>query len=653
MSLFQNSTLLLLLGLAIPLLIGLAVAILGGSMAFRWKWVVLVALVLLCAVIGVNLAALADRGFAPLLWMRGWILPHESTGAIGVGILQDGTGLVITGLCSVFGIIFLLGLRESGSVRIERVAGSVGVAVAGIGLAWNSLTPWLSIAGIAWTVFAGLLMLSSQWDTESESVFAARFGWERLWGVAIAVAGMAALASSRNGLSWTSSSPGATWSDSSSSPFGNPFETAAAATVMAGLFALTRARLEQKTAAGSSSDYYSAKVLVTQLFPAVAAFGAIFRFEPNLRAFGVFPVFGWVALFSAFLNVISGLFQAEWKASFSQWISGAFGLLVAALAFSTPVAAMAMLIGFVSSAVVLVLCFSALEAGGSQSHSNRKRAVWAKAGCVAAALMGSGMIGFVSAGGVLRWLIHANQIPGAVPVSAFCYFGFVVLVWRNSWAALRSRQATQASWIAVLSPWLLIVLTLGVFWMGTASGGMIYGSPDQILVSVLGLFYKGGESDLQEYSVYSSASIIFGVLLVLGWISSFWLSGRKQDLWMQASRKVPRASAFITSGFGVDFVMLRLRTAVNWLGVKTEQTMGNRLWNRWLSGALGVSVRTGGRLVARWEATPYWKTGAALDSAFAVPSKLLQIIQNGDVQWYLFFGLGIGAAIILHFLRST
>jgi hypothetical protein len=47
----------------------------------------------------------------------------------------------------------------------------------------------------------------------------------------------------------------------------------------------------------------------------------------------------------------------------------------------------------------------------------------------------------------------------------------------------------------------------------------------------------------------------------------------------------------------------------------------------------------------------YEKSGSALRRGVEIPGKLLQLVQNGDVQWYLFFAMSCALAILIHFLR--
>jgi hypothetical protein len=40
-----------------------------------------------------------------------------------------------------------------------------------------------------------------------------------------------------------------------------------------------------------------------------------------------------------------------------------------------------------------------------------------------------------------------------------------------------------------------------------------------------------------------------------------------------------------------------------------------------------------------------------LRNGIDIPAKALQLLQNGDVQWYLLFALASGIAIFFHFLK--
>ena len=62
------------------------------------------------------------------------------------------------------------------------------------------------------------------------------------------------------------------------------------------------------------------------------------------------------------------------------------------------------------------------------------------------------------------------------------------------------------------------------------------------------------------------------------------------------------------------------------------------------------------RFPARWldiaDREIYAREESLLRKWVEVPAKALQLIQNGDLQWYLVFGIGMMIALLVHFVRA-
>lgn len=402
-----------------------------------------------------------------------------------------------------------------------------------------------------------------------------------------------------------------------------------------------------------SDTHCPARIVITQVFPAWAVFALLLRLEPQLREVGVFPDLGWVGLASSVLAAAAGLFSNHWRLSLGAWVSAGFSLVVAVLAFAGPAPAFCLAIGVGLGASALASFAAALEEGGPASNTGRKRALWAKTGCALAAAAGTGVVGFVSAGGS----VHAMSITWSQPVlagvGATVFFLFVFLGWKVACQAIAIKSNTQAPWAVVLSPYLLIILALGATWTGTLSGGAIPGNPDRIFHSLLTLLLGPNGEAWGDDAAIGPASGVYWLIVVLAAGSAFWTAGRRPDFWPGVTRSVPRLSAFVTSGYRVDALIERIRDGLVWAGSMSVRFFDRNVWESWVPGLLGRGARKGAAVVAIADLRISRGIGGMLKRWVETPSKALQLVQNGDVQWYLFFAVGSGIAILAHFMMKT
>ncbi len=401
-----------------------------------------------------------------------------------------------------------------------------------------------------------------------------------------------------------------------------------------------------------SEGQLEARVLFAQVFPAWAAFAVLLRLEPQLRAIGVFPVFGWVAIGSAVLSVFTGLLQKDWRLGVGVWASVGFALSVGALSFSGQPAGLALLIGTGLAATALMLFGRALQLPGGTLATHRKRAIWAKVGLVISAAAASGMIGFISCTGGLQWLssgLAADLTEGAL--FALVFFLSALLVWRQAWAAVKSFKSTGAGWLSVLMPFLIIILSLGIIWTGSLAGGALQGGVDQVASgSALDFFFKKKVLDLPG-ETFGPASWLYWGAFVLALVTAYWTSAGKQDSWLRLHHGMPRTSAFIGGGYGIDTVTSKALNGVIWMGRGIRQVVDARIWGDWLPTGFTSAIRWTARNVNRSDSWLSSHLALVVRKSADGPAKLLQLIQSGDVQWYLFFAVGCGIAMLLHFLR--
>jgi hypothetical protein len=578
------------------------------------------------------------------IWGRGWIGQHDLPGAITVGILEDSLGLVLSGFVAVLTLCFL-GFTEliSSENRPNRVYVGGLLSVAGVSLAWLSSTPWLSLLGVGISTLSGFVALGTLSNEESAEKIS-QFGRERTFGLVLAVLGAAVLAGQRIAL---------TLDHGFSLPaqnLGSFFDWAGGALLVLGLYLHLQPFPFLGWLAESSEEPSAASILINQVFPAVGAFAILIRFEPELRSIGLLPIVGGYALVSSFLAVCSGLAQSGWKKPLSLWVSASFSMAFAALCWAGPSAAVLILIA-ASIAGLGLACLGRMKDLGFRSGA-------VQTAIIMMALAAGGLPGFVGLGGYIRLLVFSASDPARVSAAAVVLLGVFLLLWKVSWAILRTTEKVESpeKKTAIIPAYVLVILALGVLWTGALSGGVVPHDPDHVMPSWLNLsMTQAFGSSPADWADDAGANLgvgLYGAIAALAAILSFWLCGRQDDLWLGLFGKSEKVSAFFRSGYRLDRTGAKFVRVLNLSGGWIESFVGERLGARWIPQALAASVRVPAVWLDRVNVRVHEQSGTALQRAIEVPGKLLQLIQNGNVQWYLFFALSCTFAILIHFLRA-
>jgi hypothetical protein len=107
----------------------------------------------------------------------------------------------------------------------------------------------------------------------------------------------------------------------------------------------------------------------------------------------------------------------------------------------------------------------------------------------------------------------------------------------------------------------------------------------------------------------------------------------------------------VSSGFGIDVLFTKIAVSIAWAGKAIEENVDQRVWQSWVPRGLrwaAVTLSTGAAFADRWIVRALDR---GVERATDVPAKVLQLIQSGDVQWYVLFGIGSVVAMLIHFLR--
>ena len=582
------------------------------------------------------------------IWGRGWIGPRDQNGAITIGILEDSLGLTVAIAGTILGALLSLNRRLiQKENHPERIYAGVLMSVAGVAVSWLALTPWLAILGLTLTTLGGAAALGAQRDPEVTS----RFGQERMWGFVFTFLGAAVLGGGRHALSLDR---GFSLGAGGLPPV---FDSIGSSFLVLGVYLYLQPFPFFGWLAREPKISSAASLVMTQLFAAMGCFGLVIRFETELRSLGVFSYFEWIALVSALLAAICGIAQENWKTALPLWVSAAMSFAFADLCFSGGLSAFTILMGIVISAAALSFIACSQEWG-----TLGKDAPWLRALLFAAMAPGMGMIGFVSCGGYVRMMTLAGQDP--VHAASFLFVLIIInfLLWKCAFSILSKRMERKKiapdieheehrdSMIPVASAGLLLILSLGLLWSGTITGGALPHDPDRVFSSWFGVLFGSSATEWGDDSTVAVGEGLFWAGVILPGLFSFWLFGRG-DRVIKSLRGSPGLYRFLQTGYGIDHAGEWMDIAFRRTGKFLEYWISEKISITWLPAKLQRALNATAHRIARVDQRVYLRGGMLFRQWFEAPAKTFQLILNGDLQWYLFFAIGSIVAILIHFLR--
>jgi hypothetical protein len=216
----------------------------------------------------------------------------------------------------------------------------------------------------------------------------------------------------------------------------------------------------------------------------------------------------------------------------------------------------------------------------------------------------------------------------------------------------RIQNGADVPWLVILSAYVCILLSLGVVWTGTITGGLLLGDPDHLIHSLFSEFFGPKATELSNAADFITASSIYWGSLVVALATAYWTSGRMEDRWLTLAGVIPRTSQFIASGYGIDSMMNRLNQGLVWFGKSAESLIDIKIWADWMPKMLSTGVGTASKTISNLDEKISASLAAVLKKLVETPARFLQLIQTGDLRWYLFFSLVSGFALLLHFLRT-
>jgi hypothetical protein len=632
----------ILLALSLLLVAGFVCMVLGRKLPRQGDWLASLGLIAVLALSCFGLTRHLASGTPSALWRAGWVWPRRESGALHIGLLGDSLAFAFAAVISICGFVLISDRPTLRSQRHpERFYAAVSFGACGAALAWFSLSAWLAFIGIAIAAVAGFISLGSHWNTESEATLATRFAGESVFGLGLAVLGAFILTSHDNLLVWSDAiTP---WKDAPITVVGSSF-------LLVGLFLQFHSFPLLGWSGLAAGTPAPTKVLLTQVFPGMAAFAILARLEPQIRVTGILPVAGWFAITAAALSALTGILQADWRLSLNTWTGTGFSIALAALCFAGAPAGTQLMLAVGLSAFSVALFANALELGGASSISNHKRALWCKIGAFASSAMGAGMLGFISASGSAQAIALCSESVGGGIVFALSFFLYALLAWKTVWIISDLKNNSEAPWVSILPALIIPLLALSLLWTGALVGGVFPGRGDVVFTSTLADYFanaaRNPEADLQ-----SLAPWLHLIALVLAILIAYWTVGRKNNAWESFNKSFPRLATFIRRGYGIDFLSAHLARGARWTGDQLVAGVDRKLWDVWVPGGASFVITRVSALFSKSDGYVSEKLAATVRRTVDVPSKFLQLLQSGDLQWYILFAVGSGVAILLHFLR--
>ncbi|MCM2322535.1 MAG: hypothetical protein NDJ90_04665, partial [Oligoflexia bacterium] len=93
-------------------------------------------------------------------------------------------------------------------------------------------------------------------------------------------------------------------------------------------------------------------------------------------------------------------------------------------------------------------------------------------------------------------------------------------------------------------------------------------------------------------------------------------------------------------------------TALALLGEGVVGAIDVKAWREWLPRGIARAIERVAAAAAFVDSLLSARLRTGLAKAVELPARGLQLLQNGDVQWYLFFAIGSGVVMLVYYLRN-
>ncbi|MGE4107419.1 MAG: hypothetical protein AB7F66_09425 [Bacteriovoracia bacterium] len=611
----------------------------GGRLAFvRWGFGIVAALTF-----GLNVRAFLLlwenlREGGSLSWMRGWIDPTSSPVGIQVGFAYDvvGQSWILLGILLTV-LTFVISGESAKPTR--KLATALLCGAIGSGIAWQSSTPWMTLIGVAGCVLAAGLALVATASEESET-FPVRQLSEPVLGIFVVAVGAGVLVHA--GASLRYDVYGA-WPQLGSVEFG-------ATLLVLGAYLLLRGFPWLNWIAATPEALVLPRTLVCQVFLASSAFCLLYRLEPHLREVGILPVLGYVGAASGMISALVAGFQENAKRGLACWLNAAQCGSLTALAF---VGAGAGFMVFVSATLGALVLFALLfgdERGKPKETKAASGSVMNKVAAVFAVGAALGLPGWVGTLGAVPLLGALWENPPALATAVILYLALGFSFFRILLASWRRLSTPLMHWSLNVFVWLALVSVLTLTWSGTLTGDLLRDGSDRLFQFSL-LEYPKELIDARHLTLDSVQRIVPTQLaaVLAGLLIAYWM----RNVFAKWEKKRPPFYRFVAQGFFVDEGVGKAWNSIARASIALDAVFARRLWQKKMADFAGKSLEHTARGFAKIDRVSAKSIDWVLKQSMIVPAKVVQVVQNGDLQWYLLLVLFFVVALLGHFYLGT
>ncbi|MEK7399911.1 MAG: hypothetical protein AAB116_23455 [Candidatus Poribacteria bacterium] len=586
-------------------------------------WLVATGGLILLTVVILNLSSFFYSGNFFREWLVKWVaVGGDELGVMKLGFYQGPLAIMMAILPLAF-----LGAASIESSSFKKYIPVCLISYVGVLLAWGSITPWLAFFGFVMTILGGTLSYVFDWKNDKDAKSVSRLGWQLVSVLFLVWLSVTVLIQNH--------APGMVniWMQDEAvhDAFAMGYK------ITAGLFFVIAALLQfygfpfSGYLLSTTGTEGIIKVLLRQIFPAWVMFAFLSHLGHNFRISSqALLSVGLVPLFSSLLTAVVGIFQSNEKRAAVFWISSGFNLALAVSLFCGDRYGFSLMLS-----VSLVSFMVALAPRDAMLILNKWKKLFINALSVFSAAIGCGVLGTVGSISYVKIISRAYMQPALLVFILLAVFCVMLLMWKLCWRLIRVKL-TGYSWHRLVVVSVILCLSLDVLWNGITAES-----------SLFSLFFS--QIPPQEVEIgFTRAVWICLVSQIFCCGISYWLFCGRWDPYLYIQAKCPRLTEATSSGWYIESIFIRLAmetgSAILFVDKIKEMFISRvRLIKRVLGCAASVVSKVDTRILNGLNKSMFrW---------ISVPAKLLQLVQSGDVQWYVMLVVCSGLAIVVHFLR--
>lgn len=593
----------------------------------KWLVIVSVFLPLLSEIlVMVNWFQVADR---PIL---GWIWPREELGSIHVGY---GIDLFTYGITVSLGLAVIL---RSVLYPLSRlIAPALLFGVTGTFLCWSAKTYGLAMIGLVLAILAGGMAMIGSYQDADDDHWIAQYLKRNVIGLLVAFIGSFGLLSLGCTLDFTDASMEA-WSRQA----GEISLQVSIAMVLVGLFLVVTPFTTQSSLAKKNRLHVVDFCLFLTIFPAISALAIFQKFYSHLLlTTGALQIQGVVSSVLLLLLLIPLFFKSKAIDVFKHYCTLFPLVSLIALSFSGVWPFYVLTLSFVVFSLVCAFLISSPKSG------------WATALFFFAVYGWMGGFGFAAASGYLQLFQHPEEfLPFLIP-AALGILLMQVKAWKIFLDYQKASETGASPWWKLLSLQVLLFIPLGILYTGTYSGGALPSGMDLVpgLNEIPWVKFYVEKIPKTDEQVFIISSSVHWAVFVLSLLIAVFTQGKSNEESEGISARFPTIRKWVDSGLGFDRIHDYFVGQFESAGFHLKETISKNVWEKALPAVFGGFFSTMRAFGSRIDRISAAFSSEKLKILIDAPSKLVQLSQNGDLQWYIFFGIVWTLVLLVHFIR--